>query len=63
MEGFYSHETTGLAFSPNMRFMYVCFQQDAFIFAISRLDGLAFSAKHLDMKRYANEVGSRKERR
>ena len=27
LEGFFSPETTGLAFSPDSRFMYVCFQE------------------------------------
>lgn len=32
LEGFYSPETTGLAFSPNGKFMYICFQEDGYCF-------------------------------
>lgn len=60
LEGFYSPETTGLAFSPNGMFMYVCFQEDGYCFAITRTDGLSFRAKTLNLKRHATEVGSTK---
>ena len=58
LEGWYSPETTGLAFSPDKRFMYVCFQDDGFCFAIWRLDGLSFTAKTLKVKRNDNEANT-----
>ena len=60
LEGFYSPETTGLAVSPNGMFLYVCFQEDGYCFAISRTDGLSFRAKTLNVKRHPTEVGSSK---
>lgn len=69
MEGFYTPETTGLAFSPDGMFMYVCFQEDGYCFAISRTDGLSFRAKTLNVKTHPTEVFTpsrkltRKERR
>ena len=43
-------ETTGLAFSPDHRFMYVAYQRIGKLFAISRRDGLPFTAKSLNVK-------------
>jgi len=63
LEGFYSPETTGLSFSPNYKFMYVCFQEDGYCFAISRTDGLSFQAKHLNLKTNPTEVSVGKKKR
>jgi secreted PhoX family phosphatase len=43
-------ETTGVAFSPGNKFMYVAFQQAGKLFEISRADGKPFSAQPLDIK-------------
>lgn len=60
LEGFYSPETTGLAFSPNGMYMYICFQEDGYCFSISRTDGLSFRAKTLNVKRHPTEVRTSK---
>lgn len=55
MEGFYSPETTGLALSPNGKFLHVCFQEDGLCFVLSRTDGLSFRAKTVNVKRHSTE--------
>ena len=46
-------ETTGLAFSPNGRHMYVSYQHVGIIYDIWRDDGLPFSGAMLDIKYHA----------
>jgi len=46
----YPTETTGLAFSPDHKFMYVAFQGNSNIYAFWRTDGLAFNAVKADIK-------------
>eukprot|EP00539_Tryblionella_compressa_P005345 CAMPEP_0178760534 /NCGR_PEP_ID=MMETSP0744-20121128/15540_1 /TAXON_ID=913974 /ORGANISM="Nitzschia punctata, Strain CCMP561" /LENGTH=459 /DNA_ID=CAMNT_0020415111 /DNA_START=32 /DNA_END=1411 /DNA_ORIENTATION=+ len=46
----YKSETTGLAFSPDGRFMYVAYQDVGVMYAIWRIDGLPFHATKLDVK-------------
>lgn len=46
----YSDETTGLAFSPDGRFMYTAYQNEGVLYAIWRTDGYPFHASHLDVK-------------
>lgn len=48
-------ETTGLAFSPGGKFMYVSFQKPGIIFEIRRTDGLPFDGATLDIKYHSNE--------
>ena len=43
-------ETTGLAFSPDNKFMYVAFQGQSNIYAFWRTDGLDFGAVKADIK-------------
>ena len=43
-------ETTGLAFSPDLRHMYVAYQDNGHFFDIYRYDGLPFSATSLNLK-------------
>jgi len=43
-------ETTGLAFSPDNKHMYVSYQGDGLIFDITREDGYPFGAHRLDIK-------------
>jgi hypothetical protein len=43
-------ETSGIAFSPGNRFLYVSFQQVGKIFEVKRTDGLPFSGQRLDIK-------------
>lgn len=43
-------ETTGVAFSPGNKFMYVSFQGAGIIFEIRRTDGRPFSGQRLDTK-------------
>lgn len=53
--GAFSGETTGLAFSPGGKFMYVSFQSPGIIFEISRRDGLPFYGATLDIKYHADD--------
>ena len=46
----YDDETTGLAFSPDFRHMYVAYQETGLLFDVSRTDGHPFNAKSLDVK-------------
>ena len=46
----YSTETTGLAFSPDNKRMYVSYQSDGKLFEIRRLDGYAFNEPALDIQ-------------
>jgi len=46
----YATETTGLAFSPDGRFMYVSFQEDSNVYSFWRTDGLAFNGTVADTK-------------
>ena len=52
--GDYSGETTGLAFSPDGKLMYVSFQSPGIIFEISRMDGMPFYGATLDIKYHAD---------
>ena len=51
--GYLKDETTGLAFSPDGFFMYISYQRNGTLFAISRDDGLPFQAKTLGIKYHA----------
>lgn len=46
----YPDETTGLAFSPDGRFMLMAYQDIGVLFSVWRKDGLPFYATHLDVK-------------
>lgn len=46
----YSDETTGLAFSPDGKYMYIAYQDDGILFEIKRKDGLPFYGKALQVK-------------
>lgn len=46
----YIDETSGLAFSPDGRFMYLAYQNNGLLFAVWREDGLPFDEAHLDVK-------------
>jgi len=48
--GAFSSETTGLAFSPDMRHMYAAFQENGVLFDCSRQDGLSFKGRTIDMR-------------
>jgi secreted PhoX family phosphatase len=56
--GLFSGETTGLAFSPNGKYMYVSFQSPGIIFEISRTDGLPFYGSTLDIKYHGTGDGT-----
>lgn len=43
-------ETTGLAFSPDNKRLYVCFQKSGTLYEISRKDGHPFGADHISVK-------------
>jgi sugar lactone lactonase YvrE len=43
-------ETTGLAFSPDMKIMYACMQEIGYLFEIQRNDGQPFGGTHLNLK-------------
>jgi hypothetical protein len=49
----YNSETTGLAFSPNGKYMYVAYQEQAKLFEISREDGLPFHGRSLNVNYHA----------
>uniref|UniRef100_A0A7S1VUV1 SMP-30/Gluconolactonase/LRE-like region domain-containing protein n=1 Tax=Grammatophora oceanica TaxID=210454 RepID=A0A7S1VUV1_9STRA len=53
----YNSETTGLAFSPNGKFMYFAYQEEGVLFQLSREDGLAFDGRTLNVKYHVTEVG------
>ncbi len=46
----HSDETTGLAFSPDGKHMYVAYQVQGFVFDIWREDGLSFGSRTLNVK-------------
>ena len=46
-------ETTGLAFSPDGRFLYVAYQWTGLLFEIKRRDGLPFQERSLNVKYHA----------
>ena len=48
----YSDETTGLAFSPDGRHLYVAYQESGLLFDIFRDDGQPFSANALHVKHH-----------
>merc|ERR1712076_557 len=51
----YSTETTGLAFSPDSKYMFVAFQSPGVIWQFWRDDGLPFTGPIVDIK-YHHEV-------
>jgi uncharacterized protein len=46
----YTDETTGLAFSPDGKRMYIAYQDNGLLFEITRQDGLPFYATSLNVK-------------
>jgi hypothetical protein len=46
----YPGETTGLSLSPDVKFMYVAYQNVGLLFTFFRKDGQSFEAEHLDVK-------------
>jgi len=50
----YHDETSGLAFSPDGKHMYVSYQDNGILLDVSRIDGLPFHAKSLNVKYHAN---------
>lgn len=50
VSGAWTGETTGLAFSPDGRRMYVAFQKPGVLFEISRTDGYSFGGDFIDLK-------------
>jgi len=52
----YNDETTGLAFSPDGKHMYLAYQKNGLLFDIWRNDGLTFSKKHLNIKYHSEET-------
>jgi hypothetical protein len=53
-------ETTGLAFSPSGKRMYIAYQISGILFEITREDGLPFHARSLHIKYHntnANQIG------
>jgi sugar lactone lactonase YvrE len=49
----YTDETTGLAFSPDGKFMYIAYQDNGLLFQVWREDGLSFDAQSLNVKFHA----------
>ena len=54
----YNEETTGLAFSPNHKRMYVAYQANGILLEVWRKDGLPFSAKSLNIKYHNTQSGT-----
>jgi uncharacterized protein len=46
-------ETTGLAFSPDGRFLYTAYQDAGILYAVWRIDGMPFQARQLDVRYHA----------
>lgn len=46
----YSDETTGLAFSPDGKHLYIAYQANGLLFCVTREDGLGFNAQVLNVK-------------
>jgi len=46
----YKDETTGLAFSPDAKHLYFAYQETGLLFDITRIDGLPFNARTLNVK-------------
>ncbi len=53
----YPGESTGLAFSPDARFLFVAYQDVGKLFLVWRLDGGVFGAEHLDVKYHTPSSG------
>ena len=53
----YEDETTGLAFSPDAKHMYVAYQVNGLLFDITREDGLPFSGRTLNVKYHQAAFG------
>ena len=51
---FFFETMNSLAFSPDNRHMYVSYQDDGFIYDITREDGYPFGAQRLDIKYHAS---------
>lgn len=52
----YQAETTGLAFSPDGKAMYVAYQVDGLLFEIRRQDGLPFDGRTLNVNYHAADT-------
>ena len=55
--GYHSGETTGLAFSPDNKHMYVAFQSKGVIYDIKRTDGRAFGGDTLAIQYHGQHTG------
>lgn len=51
----YKDETSGLAFSPDAKHMYIAYQENGVLLDVTRLDGLPFHAKSLNVKYHAKK--------
>lgn len=49
----YEDETTGLAFSPDGKHLLFAYQETGVLYDITRVDGLPFSARTLNVKYHA----------
>ena len=56
----YNGETTGLAFSPDARYMFVSFQHQGVIWQFWRTDGYSFHSQRLDIKYHDGTIGNRR---
>jgi secreted PhoX family phosphatase len=54
--GSFTGETTGLAFSPDGKRMYVAFQKPGIIFEFIRTDGFSFGGDVVDIKYHAADA-------
>ena len=51
----YQEETTGLAFSPDLRHLYVAYQKNGILLDVWRKDGGSFSGRDINVKYHATE--------
>ena len=56
--GFHSGETTGLAFSPDHKHMYVAWQSRGYIYDITREDGRTFGGETLTIQYHGKNPGA-----
>jgi len=52
---FQEDETTGLAFSPDGKHMYVAYQENGILFDVFRADGMAFTGRVIDIKYHSRK--------
>eukprot|EP00978_Attheya_sp_CCMP212_P049727 scaffold701278_cov51-Attheya_sp.AAC.1 len=52
---YFHDETTGVAFSPDMKTLYCCLQEEGHCFSFTRKDGLAFEGSTMNLRQHKTE--------